>query len=50
LQRSGDGVAVAALDPAPTRAVFVAIAAGEGASPVALALRDAFVATTRLAL
>jgi molybdate transport repressor ModE-like protein len=47
-QRSGDGVAVLALDPAPARAVFAAVAGAGAAPPAALALRDAFVATTRL--
>jgi DNA-binding transcriptional LysR family regulator len=47
-QRSGDGVAVLELDPAPARAVFAAVAGGGAAPPAALALRDAFVITTRL--
>ncbi|WP_272473364.1 LysR family transcriptional regulator [Baekduia alba] len=47
-QRDGDGAVIRALDPAPGRAVAVAVAADGSTLPAALALRDAFVATTSL--
>jgi DNA-binding transcriptional LysR family regulator len=47
-QSSGGGAAVVALDPAPARTVFTAVAADGGGLPAAVALRDAFVATTAL--